>query len=403
MASPENQPLPKYPRVGSSPTTPTVANLLYFGLRFIWEEVNLKELCNHIPVNQLEELTSSTVMAKAIRDDLQTIRRGGFPNISSSGSGFRRLDETNIWLYQHVDHATCSSITFEHFDKALNPSQTRVDTSMCSKRHTSHFKLEPFFHDNVSLKLMYTALITGEGHLSEQEKPAVQDLLRQLNSVLENSSTELPEMFSTGGAPCDVSGNLFDEDTWTMRLTGCLKSFLPAKFDVKTTCKSALRFKMHQMSYTGVPVSLCKCYPFHGAPDITIKNNSLIVIGNVAEAEPESGSEVETVIENTKQASRLTECPPKLGELLANMHIALVKKVIRVFVWGKIRDEMKFATRGLLLDKAAGGIVCQMSVDLKEEPVLKICVDNFVCGALSTLSLCYKLQQLLKCDNIHKQ
>jgi len=58
---------------------------------------------------------------------------------------------------------------------------------------------------------------------------------------------------------------------------------------------------------------------------------------------------------------------------------------------------MKLLSRGLLLHKATGGIICEMSVELKkDEPAkLKICIDDYVCETLNTETLCLLLQRLL--------
>ena len=104
----------------------------------------------------------------------------------------------------------------------------------------------------------------------------------------------VPEEFSTGGAPLTVKGCMFHEDVWSMRLTGCLKMVLRQSFKVKMTGKLGLQFASQQMAYTGVDVSLCHCYPFRGAPDITIKNSPIVLASDteVQHEKPESGSEI---------------------------------------------------------------------------------------------------------------
>ena len=72
-------------------------------------------------------------------------------------------------------------------------------------------------------------------------------------------------------------------------------------------------------------------------------------------------------------------------------------------VYSEEKTEVKLVSRGLLLHMATGGLMCEMSVELKKEPVqLKICVDDFVSGALTPSALCQHLHRLLKCDDLYQ-
>lgn len=191
-----------------------------------------------------------------------------------------------------------------------------------------------------------------------------------------------------------------------MRLAGCLKLFLPRRFNVETLDKLGSQFVMQQMLYTGVPVHLCQCYPFHGAPDITINDFPIVLCSDseVVGEEVESESEPDSINEMAQQAPGLGEYPPKLGELIATMHTALVKEILNVFVRKKKQEEVKVVSRGLLLHKATGGVMVEMSVELmKNRPgELKIRVDDSACATLTPSALCRHLQRLLMCGNIHQ-
>ncbi len=176
--------------------------------------------------------------------------------------------------------------------------------------------------------------------------------------------------------------------------------------------KFGLEFKSRQKWYTGVPSYLYQCYPFQGAPDITIKKYTPIVLAEDPNPQPEvegqelereSGSKPDYVIENAQQALQQvqTEYPSKLGELLANMHIMVVKKILRSFVHKRKRENMNLVSRGLLLHKATGGTMCEMSVEFKKQegPMpITISVCTFGCGVLTPPALCYQLHKLLHCD-----
>ena len=392
---------PKRPRVDD-----TLRNFLYFGLTFIWVQVSLEDPSNRI---RLDSKYLPSALRSAIQNDIEKITDGGLDNYSSSGSRpFKRVNGTNIWLFQHEGHVGCSKVRYEHFSGALGVE--RLDIGSCScmcleTRAPFHFMLEPYFRDNVSLCRLFTTILE-RGDLSEQVKVAITEFLDKVKVLLQSSPQNMPDKFSTGSTP-DELGYIFDENIWSQRLTGCLKLFLAKAKDlrlpdVEMTGSFASQFKMKQKLSTGLPVTLCPCYMFHGAPDVTIGNSPIVVDpdreGPREEGEePSSESEPEYIIENSLQAPPQREYPSKLGELLANMHIVLVKKILKVFVKKEKPKEMKLLSRGLLLHKATGGIICEMSVELKkDEPAkLKICIDDYVCETLNTETLCLLLQRLL--------
>lgn len=167
MASPEEESRPpKEPRIDSSGLT--TCNFLYFGLSFFWQEVALEKPFVCIPLIDLP----SSWMVTAIREDLKKFQP--FPEISSSSENtfFKHVEETNIWLFQHTRHASCSTVLYEHFQHNLSicTACAECDTCLCFQTQDgSHFILEPFFRDNVSLQRTYTALAEAE-HLSERER-----------------------------------------------------------------------------------------------------------------------------------------------------------------------------------------------------------------------------------------
>ena len=383
MASLEGPPQ-KIRKVGSHhqaplPSSGVTANFMYFGL-----EVPLNESYNRVPFCDLPEH-----LAREIKEDYKRFNRGGFPRVSSlSNTAFQHIEGTNIWVFQHTIHAACSGVTFKHFNDALTIGRGTCGSCICFGVQPSHVMLEPFFYDNISLERIYSERIRRHPPGQEQEV----ELLHRVRKVLQdpNNLCAAPDEFSTGGAPLDVRGCMLNEDTWSLRLAGCLKHFLPKNFDVAMTGKLGMAFTTLQMSYTGVPSNLCLCYPFHGAPDLTVKDYPIVIGTEEAAEERESGSEPDCVIEHSIQAPRLVPQPPKLGELLANMHVNLVKKILRAFVHKKNPEPLHLACRGLLIHKAIGGIVCEMSVDLKKNASvpLTVWVDDFcMWNAVSTITL----------------
>jgi len=67
-----------------------------------------------------------------------------------------------------------------------------------------------------------------------------------------------------------------------------------------------------------------------------------------SEAKEESGCKAEAVVENSLQQPRQSDSiPSKLGEVLANLHILLIKKVLWSFVVKGNIHEMEFKGSGL--------------------------------------------------------
>ena len=401
MASPEEErTVTKHRKVGSgrnSPTAPpppcsvtTNADFLYFGLSFIWKELPLEEPSNRIPLCELPREFET-----AIKDDFKRFKRGGFPITSNVGNtAFRRVEGTNIWIFQHATHGASSAMTFQQFHGALPMQRAKCGSCICLEVQPSHFRLEPFFYDNVSLERIYSE--RDADHPSGPVGEVVGDMLGHLRKVLQdpNNPSAAPGEFSTGGAPLDVRGCMVNEAHWLPKIVPTTKfeggNDMQIGHDLHHTPNA-----VHRGAFRLVPVLPLpwgprpdsKAFPHHGA-----------------EEETESGSEPDCVIENSHQAPRLLPYPPKLGELLANMHVALVRKILRMFVLKGRREELSLASRGLLLHKAIGGIMCEMTVKLKKnEPAqLCICLDDFACGLLTPSSLCFHLQRLLKCDDIHQ-
>ena len=119
---------------------------------------------------------------------------------------------------------------------------------------------------------MYTSIIRGERSASDPEKQFITDQQTALDQF-ESDSDSVENCFVTGGVDTDISGATFDENTWTRRLCGCLKLVVTdeLKHSIRYTAEDGPWFGHKQSKETGLPVDLVGCYPFRGAPDVTIK------------------------------------------------------------------------------------------------------------------------------------
>ena len=355
---------------------------------------------NKIPLHMVD-----TPIKKAIKEDMQALSKG-FQGFGVEDTSFWRVEDTNIWVFRHKTHRSCSSVEYTSFSSALNVTRIQlIDNPECMESTMSHVALLPFFRDNVSL---HRSLHIHASHMddSKPEKGAVLSLVRQVKAIISHPQDidDVPEYLSTGGAPTNSKGHTFSEDVWSARLCGCLKQFLPKEYGklVTLTCKIGKEFKHRQAVYTGVPPEMCGCYPFHRSPDITIGSTQVMLSRDEQDSgsEVESGSEAEAVIENSLLYQRQSDTiPSKLGEVLANLHISLVKKVLRSFVVKGNVHEKEYKGSGLLLHSRTGGILCKMAVQSEKDKLcpLQICIDDFASQVLTPESLCSQLQALLGC------
>lgn len=234
---------------------------------------------------------------------------------------------------QHTCYMFISGI---NFDSALRVEKKPVsDLGVCQRPAASHLRLEPFFMDNLGLHLLYKCLGL------EQDEPTSDDMI-----------------WYTGGRR-DAKAVEFSEDTWSIRLVNGLKHYLPHKFrsGVEFTGDKGKTFRLYQSGYTGLPQDLADCYIFHGSPDITIKPSQIIQVDQEgsesqgSRSKSSSESEPETVIENALQhPEQVSSFPSKLGELLANLHISVSKKFVKMFYNDKLK-ERKLSARGLFIGK----------------------------------------------------
>ena len=146
-------------------------------------------------------------------------------------------------------------------------------------------------------------------------------------------------------------------------------------------------------------------------PDIVIKKRPIVIetaSGGDSNPGPSGGetSGEEHPIEHGKQADPLTNPVPKVGELLANMHISLVRKVLKKFLKDPetATDKEKVETTGLYIHKALGGYVCTMTIPVIQVETcpltniqeMEITVEDRTSGLLTSGQLCSCLEALLK-------
>lgn len=320
----------------------------------------------------------------------------------------------NIWLYQHSSHAICSALKYSNFRDVFTIQHVDTEYPECPHDDHDHFKV--FLCDNVGLKkyLQRTVAIPG---LRQERRLKLQGMLDRLQDVLLTHNTSGTPYETPGLA--DQNGIHFSEDAWSKRLSSCLQELLNERgVTVIHSAKQALDFINFQsrQSRLGSDDIVLSSYIFCGTPDILIQDTAVITVG-VDEETTEEGHHNNGAysIECGKQALPLQQAvPDKLGELLGNMYITSVQKVMR-----SLSEEheinplvLRIGTRGLFLQKSTCGIVCSMNIPVLKidandagptvnTPVTEIGIDNFDSNALEPSSICFFVQRLLELE-LHK-
>ena len=251
----------------------------------------------------------------------------------------------------------CCAAEYLSFTKVIGYRMNTVTTNQCPL--SDHYMLEPFFSDNNSLRARYEQKLKVASQ--EGEKLFYQQQLEKLCAAFQlDSVTNTP--FHMPGAPA-LKGIQFDKDDWSLRLYYALHNFLPHGYEdsLSYTAKDALRFRIKQESVTGLPSDRAACYPFHGATDITIKNKHTIYFDSSSHLEYDSSTSEEEAIEVKQQADVQSHTyPPKLGELIAGLHILITKKSLKTLLkkddCEKFMQKTELTSHGLYINKALGGI-----------------------------------------------
>ena len=134
-----------------------------------------------------------------------------------SGTSFKQVPNTNVWVFQHASHVSCSKAHEGMFSGTGRVQETPLTAERpvkCGKASEHHICLDPFFMDNVSLNRLWQDMKhTGSPPLYEPD-------LGQILTV-RTIPKDLP-MFSTGGGGGGGGGGglptahgaTFSKDVW---------------------------------------------------------------------------------------------------------------------------------------------------------------------------------------------
>ena len=383
-----------------------MAKFMYFGLRFCCSELQLPEIDGHLPpkltIKMVEEMESNKQMTgevnqfvKAIKDDMRVLNlsnMGGKSNWKSDGY-FMLLKNSNVYLYYHSSYASCSKVMFSQIESSLEFCISEPEFKLLEKEcrsntceHSNHYRLEPFFMDNPRLIELY----------SMDQNNEAKTVLDEVREFVQRGSTGQESEFQ-----CPSSRvHSWKENDWTRRLyVGIKKTFTP----LGATYGAGLG--VGQFDYIlqnlGVGSVDQRCFIFRGFPDIILHNNSVVYGGGGAStstsADASDTSGDDSIIENSWHRPPLcgdhdTAPPEKMGELIAALYILLVAKILRKVLKKKSTNRI-FEVKGVLLDKAAAGIVCCLSVNFTPSGgKMNIKEVDYMGRYFDSSSLCYLIR-----------
>ena len=260
-----------------------------------------------------------------------------------------------------------------------------------------------FFGSNEQVRMVYRSL------LQDKTTEGKEFLLSSINildaKIEENKGDDL--CYETG-AKGDVVATMRSENSWTKRLVGCLRNILHKLTDrIHYTGDDVLEFASIQSKISSLPANLSGCYPFQGAPDITVHHS--ISICNDCTSYEENGSSDESgdseIIEHGLSKIPEEQHCPKLGQLVAGMHMILVRKVRKKFLSGKASvKQTSVSTKGIFLNRGFGAMLCTLLIQIgngatTQTTTPELHIDEKMYGALSPETLCCYLTRVFE----HKQ
>ncbi len=328
-------------------------------------------------------LVSSHALRKAIDQDIASLRKANFVTKWSVTGQFVKVEDSQIWVYQHLGHVAASNVFLKNIRACINIVYDPPVARLC--RGEQHYLLETFFCDNKALRFAW------------EDHP---DMLVELDRAPEYT---ISGMFATRGT-AKQSGLEFSENIWTERLVGSLQRHLP-NHHVQCTANDAQNFRNVQARYSllGNSFEIISCYIFRGCTDAKINEIPVELAGLQDDPDPDPlSSEDDSKIEVGREADPFCEYPPKLGQLVAAIQISNVQKCARMFMKGKaIKEEVK--SSGMYINKQAAPFIVKMTMPIvcatndipSTLPCAKISITESISRTLSSALLCEGLHQLV--------
>ena len=273
-----------------------------------------------------------------------------------------RCEDLTYYLYCYKLYQRCNESKWRHWREVFVADPNSIDASNlkfspCLEQHNCYLRLLPYFWDNSTL----------EGYLSQCTVEEETEMKSLLLSAKNNKETQgmfaYKEEFTEDGAK-------WDENVWSKRLGACIENYIvDSSYMVKYTGDQANKIYNNKLYY----------HRFHGAPDLTIRKCerevATVVTGSTSSDDELNNNSQDTVVGSVEDSVKVEGkfrdnrlnmvILEKCGELLGNMHIMLVNKMLKTKRL-KSKDVKKLEIVGMLVSRPSGIVLCRY-----EMPVLR--------------------------------
>ena len=228
----------------------------------------------------------------------------------------------------------------------------------CTLNHNCSVTLSPYFWDNRTI----------EGYIQKSSGvPEASELKDMLDMAKQNK--EKQGMFAYK-EEFDEEGGSWGENVWSKRLTACLGKFIVSDpYTVEYTGDKGNHIYRNRLLY----------HRFHGAPDLIIRKyddeRGVATLATEESSDSDSDDSQDTTVATLENSVKVEGkfkdivldrvILEKSGELLSNMHISLVDKMLKSKRLLDM-DIEKLEIAGILISRPSG-----ISLFTYEMPVLK--------------------------------
>ena len=276
-------------------------------------------------------------------------------------------EQLAFYVYCYEKYQRCSDSKWRFWREVFlvdpyndHVTGTHLNFKKCPRHRECFIKLSPYYWDNITLEEYLEDRISKEPNDIE----AI-ELKEKLHSA--KSGEEKKGMFAYK-QNFNEEGATWDENTWSRRLCGCMQNHVVhSSYLVKYTADQGNVIYNKKQFYNR----------FHGAPDLTIqKSNNEGDVAVLASAKghddddsDSQGSDVATLENSTKIESRYEDKRLKMtilektGELLSNMHILLVKKMVKRL---ELMEIPNLEVSGILISRPTGIVICSYEMPIVE-------------------------------------
>ena len=286
-----------------------------------------------LPFQKVKELCP--LFARNIAQDIRQLNECYFgKKFSASTQSFQKVPRLPIFVFEHSTHMACCSVTYTALLKGIRQFDNNPRNILCDvKDDMVHHLLQPFFGNNDQVRMIYKSLLEDDTTTAE-EKTFFQSIIDKLDEKVDrNKGADL--CFETVGQG-DAVATMMSENSWTKRLVGCLRKILPRLKDhIQYT--GTIAFPHIQSKTSTLPCFLCGCYPFQGAPDITV--HSIAICNDLGRSDEGKGGNAcsdesggSEIVEHGLDKLQKEQHHPKLGQLVTGMHMVLIGKVLKKFL-----------------------------------------------------------------------